>query len=85
MTTCGSRRCACSHGRAIPRALPILTAAVKDKDADVRQQAVWALARTRDRAVVPTLIGALSDESADVRQHACLALGQLKDPAAVRR
>ena len=51
--------------------------ALKDADADVRQQAAFALGQLRDPRAIDALTGALKDSSADVRQQAAFALGQL--------
>ncbi|MEK7679021.1 MAG: HEAT repeat domain-containing protein, partial [Deltaproteobacteria bacterium] len=60
-----------------------LIEALKDPNADVRQNAAEALGELKDpRAVLP-LIEALKDGNGGVRQSAAWALGKLKDPRAV--
>jgi HEAT repeat protein len=54
-----------------------LVIAVKDADADVRQQVVFALGQIRDPRAIDALTLALKDASADVRQQAAFALGQI--------
>lgn len=64
--------------------LPALTAAFKDKYAEVRERVIAQLLglRTPEKgAVVPLLIEALDDPSANVRADAALTLGEL-GPAA---
>jgi len=70
-------------GKADPRTVAALTAALKDSDKDVRETALHALVQLRDPSVFDPLIQALSDASADVREQAAFGLGQLRDRRAV--
>jgi HEAT repeat protein len=54
-----------------------LVIALKDSNADVRQQAAFALGQLDDARAIDALTAALKDPSADVRQQAAFALGQL--------
>ena len=71
------------QGKADPRTVAALTAALKDTDKDVRQTALHALVQLRDPSVFDPLIQALSDPTPDVRQQAAFGLGQLRDRRAV--
>ena len=57
--------------------------ALKDSDAEVRQQAAFALSQLRDPRAVPALTSALKDESDEVREQAIFALSQIRDVNAV--
>ncbi len=72
-----------AQGKADPRTVAALTAALKDSDKDVRETALHALVQLRDPSVFDPLIQALSDASADVREQAAFGLGQLRDRRAV--
>jgi HEAT repeat protein/beta-lactamase regulating signal transducer with metallopeptidase domain len=72
-----------AQGKADPRTVAALTAALKDTDKDVRETALHALVQLRDPSVFDPLIQALSDSSADVREQAAFGLGQLRDRRAV--
>lgn len=74
-----------SSGRekADPRAVAALTAALKDSDKDVRENALHALVQMRDPSIFEPLIQALTDAAADVREQAAFGLGQLHDRRAV--
>jgi HEAT repeat protein len=52
-------------------------AAVKDSDADVREQSAFALGQIRDPRALPSLTAALRDSVADVRAQAAFAIGQI--------
>ncbi len=65
------------------KVIDALTGALQDTDAEVREHAVMALGRLRDRRATAPLIAALADTSADLRESAAMALGQLRDPASV--
>mgnify|MGYP003424959210 CR=1 FL=1 len=56
---------------------------LKDENADVREQAAFALGQIRDRAAVEALVIAIKDPSPDVREQVAFALGQLRDPRAI--
>ena len=62
-----------------PRALPVLTTALQDKDALVRQVAARALRTLGDVRALNPLLTALRDPADSVRAEAALALGQLQD------
>jgi len=72
-----------ARGKADPRTIAALTAALKDSDKDVRETALHALVQMRDPSVFDPLIQALSDASADVREQAAFGLGQMRDRRAV--
>ena len=71
------------QGKADPRTVAALTAALKDTDKDVRETALHALVQLRDPSIFDPLIQALSDPTPDVRQQAAFGLGQLRDRRAV--
>jgi HEAT repeat protein/beta-lactamase regulating signal transducer with metallopeptidase domain len=71
------------QGKADPRTIAALTAALKDTDKDVRETALHALVQLRDPGVFDPLIQALSDSSPDVREQAAFGLGQLRDRRSV--
>lgn len=56
---------------------------LRDKDAQVRKEAAWALGEIADGWAVDDLLVAIRDKNADVRQQCCTALGKIKDPRAV--
>jgi beta-lactamase regulating signal transducer with metallopeptidase domain/HEAT repeat protein len=58
-----------------------LVAAIADSAPEVREAAIWALARQRLEAAPPELIAALRDELARVRVLAAWALTEIRDPA----
>ena len=62
------------------RAVPALTAALKDPDVNVRFHAAWALGEIKDPAAAPALVGALADPEWVVRDQAAWALRELRDP-----
>jgi HEAT repeat protein/beta-lactamase regulating signal transducer with metallopeptidase domain len=72
-----------ARGKADPRTIAALTAALKDSDKDVRETALHALVQLRDPSVFDPLIQALSDASPDVREQAAFGLGQMHDRRAV--
>jgi HEAT repeat protein/beta-lactamase regulating signal transducer with metallopeptidase domain len=72
-----------AQGKADPRTVAALTAALKDTDKDVRETAMHALVQLRDPGIFDPLVQALSDGSADVREQAAFGLGQLRDRRAV--
>jgi HEAT repeat protein len=65
------------------RALNILVAGLKDRDAKVRAQAAIGLSVVYDDTVVPPLILALDDPDIAVRYRAAAALGTIRDARAV--
>ena len=73
------------HGRAPadPKVLEALTTALKDPDAEVREQALVALSRLGDARSAAAVAPMLADSSAEIREHAAFALGQMHNPAAV--
>ena len=60
-----------------------LIAALKGRDANVRQRAAEALGEIKDPRAVEPLIAALKDADMYVRRLAAEALGKIKDPRAV--
>jgi HEAT repeat protein/beta-lactamase regulating signal transducer with metallopeptidase domain len=72
-----------AQGKADPRTVAALTAALKDSDKDVRETAMHALVQLRDPGIFDPLVQALSDASPDVREQAAFGLGQLRDRRAV--
>ena len=66
-----------------PAVVQGLTEALKDSDADVRRQAMHALARLRVPIAFDALVAALKDEDADIRQEAAFSLGRLRDSRAI--
>jgi HEAT repeat protein/beta-lactamase regulating signal transducer with metallopeptidase domain len=72
-----------AQGKADPRTVAALTAALKDSDKDVRETALHALVQLRDPGIFDPLVQALSDGSPDVREQAAFGLGQLRDRRAV--
>jgi HEAT repeat protein/beta-lactamase regulating signal transducer with metallopeptidase domain len=72
-----------AQGKADPRTVAALTAALKDSDKDVRETAMHALVQLRDPSIFGPLVQALSDGSPDVREQAAVGLGQLRDRRAV--
>jgi HEAT repeat protein/beta-lactamase regulating signal transducer with metallopeptidase domain len=69
--------------QADPRLVAALTAALKDTDREVREQALHALVQMRDPSIFEPLLQALKDASPDVREQAAHGLGQLRDRRAV--
>lgn len=67
-----------------PKVVAALSEALKDTDAEVRQQALHSLAQLRDPASFDAFVLALGDKEAEVRQQAAHALGQLRDARAVK-
>lgn len=74
---------AAKTGKADPRTIAALTAALKDADKEVRETALHALVQLRDPGIFEPLIQALTDATADVREQAAFGLGQLRDRRAV--
>lgn len=70
--------------RATNEALPVIDAALKDPELEVKKQAVNALSRFPNQEGVPKLIEvARSHSNTEVRRQAMLRLGESKDPRAV--
>lgn len=63
-----------------PRITAALTAALKDEDNDVRQQALHTLVRMGAALPTDVIAAMLKDKSSDVRQQAIYALGRQRDP-----
>ncbi|MCX7840301.1 MAG: HEAT repeat domain-containing protein, partial [Anaerolineae bacterium] len=75
-----------SNARGSPvtqQAVPLLIAALRDEDANVRERAAYALGEIGDVRAVEPLLVALRDENADVRGRAADALGRIGDVRAV--
>jgi HEAT repeat protein/beta-lactamase regulating signal transducer with metallopeptidase domain len=68
---------------ASPAVIQGLTEAMKDSDADVRKQAMQALARLGAPVAYEALVAALKDEDAEMREQAAFSLGQMGDSRAV--
>ena len=66
-------------------AVPGLITALKDNDAEVRQQAAFALSQIGDESAIDALTAAIKDPVADVRQQAIFALTQIADGGGHRR
>jgi beta-lactamase regulating signal transducer with metallopeptidase domain len=64
-------------------AVEALTGALKDKDAEVRSNAIWALSVSHGRIAQDALITALRDEDPRVRAQAAWGLGMHGDKKAV--
>ena len=66
-----------------PNAVPLIVAALKDRDARVRSEAARTLGLFGTTSATEALIGALHDQSADVRIEATFSLGMMKDSRAL--
>ena len=65
-------------------AIPVIDAALKDPELEVKKQAVNALVRFPNQEGIPKLIEvARSHPNTEVRRQAMLRLGDSKDPRAV--
>ena len=70
--------------RAANEALPVIDAALKDPELEVKKQAVNALVRFPNQEGIPKLIEvARTHSNPEVRRQAMLRLGDSKDPRAV--
>lgn len=65
------------------KAVPIVSAALRDTEAAVRRRGAWALGALDASEAVTALVGALTDEDAGVRRQAAWALGAIGDRAGV--
>lgn len=64
--------------------LEVLVKALGDKDPEVREEAVYSLAESRDERAIAHLAGVLlNDKDEDVRESAAEALGDLGDKRAI--
>lgn len=63
-----------------PKITAALTAALKDENEEVRQQALHTLVRMRAPIPPDVFAGMLKDKSSEVRHQAVFALGQQRDP-----
>ena len=63
-----------------PKITAALTAALKDEDNEVRQQALHTLMRMGASLPADTIATMLKDKSSEVRQQAVYALGRQRDP-----
>ena len=63
-----------------PKITAALTAALKDEDNEVRQQALHTLVRMGAALPADTISAMLKDKSSEVRQQAVFALGRQRDP-----
>ena len=59
-------------------AVDALVATLKDIDADVREQAAWALGAIGDARALAGLTSALKDSASSVRRQAAWALGAIQ-------
>jgi len=66
-----------------PKAVPVVSSALEDKEAAVRRRGAWALGALDASEAVTALVGALSDEDAGVRRQAAWALGAIGNRAGV--
>jgi HEAT repeat protein len=66
-----------------PLAVPLLTAALADRDDTTRIYALWALGTLGDRSASDAVEAALADPDPGLRKTAAFALGEIGDPAAV--
>ena len=67
------------------RVADALLVALDDENADVREEALSALAAMRDERAIPGLVAALGDPNADVRERALATLAQFGRPSGGRR
>ena len=65
------------------KAVPVVSAALRDTEAAVRRRGAWALGALDASEAVTALVGALADEDTGVRRQAAWALGAIGDRAAV--
>ena len=65
------------------RVVQALTGALRDGDAEVRREAVFALGRLRATSAAAGIAEALADDDEEVRTQAAFALGQIGSPAVV--
>jgi HEAT repeat protein/beta-lactamase regulating signal transducer with metallopeptidase domain len=65
------------------QAAQALAAALKDENAEVRAQAMQALAQMKSPLAFEPIVAALKDASPEVRHQAAFSLGQMRDPRAV--
>ena len=66
-----------------PLAVPLLTAALDDRDDTTRIYALWALGTLGDPAARGRVEATLADPDPGLRKTAAFALGEIGDPAAV--
>lgn len=66
-----------------PRAVPPITAALKNWNADLREGAAWTLWHLRDPTATAALIEALRDRDARIRAASGWALTQIADPTSL--
>ena len=59
--------------------MPALIGALKDKDAEVREQAAFALSQIGNESAIEPLTALLKDPASEVRQQAIFALSQLAE------
>ncbi|QBD79891.1 HEAT repeat domain-containing protein [Ktedonosporobacter rubrisoli] len=62
---------------------PLLARLRREREWQVREWLIWALARIRDERAVEPLMLYLQDGKAEVRRQAAWALGRLRDPRAI--
>ena len=63
--------------------MPLFEKAIKDKDQFVREAAVEALAKYRNRKASKLLVEALKDRSQMVKFYAVTAMSKFRDPDAI--
>lgn len=65
-----------------PAAIPVLTEALSDADAETRLYAVWSLGALKDRAAVPSLLPLLGSDDPGMVKMAAYAIGTIGDASA---
>ena len=66
-----------------PAAIPALTEALGDEDAETRLYAVWSLGALKDRAALPSLLPLLGSDDPGMVKVAAYAIGTIGDASAV--
>ena len=66
-----------------PASLPVIVAASRDPEKDIRKAAYYALGELGDPRAVPSLVSGLEDEVPDVRWNAAVSLSRFNDRRAI--